>query len=100
MRPAEISEHQCTKINADFSKENLLFQSVLKFNHVSFLGEIVGNVNYIDIPGRVINIKKLLTGVDGYPTLAALNRTRSPGNVKMIFVVCSMNVFRLLVKEK
>lgn len=31
----------------------------LKFNHVSFLGEIVGNVNYIDMPGRVIHIKKL-----------------------------------------
>lgn len=83
-----------------FQKKIYFSISVLKFNHVSFLGEIVGNVNYIDIPGRVINIKKLLTGVDGYPTLAALNRTRLPGNVKMIFVVCSMNVFRLLVKEK
>lgn len=83
-----------------FQKKIYFSIPVLKFNHVPFLGEIVGNVNYIDKPGRVINIKKLLTGVNGYPTLAALNRTRSPGNVKMIFVVCSMNVFRLLVKEK
>ena len=59
----------------------------------------MGNINFIDIPGRAIHIKNYVTGVDGYPTLAALNRTRSPGNVKMIFVVCPTNIFRLLEKE-
>lgn len=45
-------------------------------------------------------LRNYVTGVDGSPTVAALNGTRSPGNVKMIFVVYSMNVFRLLEKEK